>query len=110
MAHYMLRWQFTAVSAKAMISKPQDRSIPARALIEGFGGKVHAYYFAFGEYDGVGICEFPDNVSAAACSMTAASTGAFSKFETTPLLLATEAEQAMRTAQKTSTSYTPPNG
>ena len=46
---------------------------------------------ALGDYDGLGICEFPDTVSVAACSMKAASTGAFARFETTALLTAGEA-------------------
>jgi uncharacterized protein with GYD domain len=65
MAHFMLQWQFAGTSAKAMVDKPQDRTGPAKTLIEGFGGKLHHYYFAFGDYDGIGIVEFPDNTSAA---------------------------------------------
>ena len=77
MPHFMLRWQFTDTSAKALVGKPHDRTGAATALVEGFGGKLHSYYISFGEYDGVGICEFPDNTAAAACSMGAAATGAF---------------------------------
>ncbi len=109
MPHYMLRWQFTSNSAKSMIGTPHDRTGPATTLIEGFGGKLNAYYFSFGEYDGIGIVEFPDNVSAGACSMTAASTGGFSKFETIPLLTAKEAEAAMKKAHDTRSNYRPPN-
>jgi uncharacterized protein with GYD domain len=109
MPHYMLRWQFTSASAKSMVSTPADRTGPATALIEGFGGKLESYYFSFGEYDGVGICQFPDYISAAACSVTAASSGGFSKFETTPLLTAKEAEAAMKKAHDTKTGYRPPN-
>jgi hypothetical protein len=47
----------------------------------GFGGKLLSYYFALGEYDGLGICEFPDSISVAACSMKAAATGAFARFD-----------------------------
>ena len=57
----------------------------------------------FGEYDGIAICEFPDNTSVAACSMSAASTGAFTRFETTTLLTAKEAEAAMKQAHETKT-------
>jgi uncharacterized protein with GYD domain len=67
-----------------MVASPQDRSGTAKTLVESFGGKLHHYYFAFGEYNGIGICEFPDAV--AAFSMAATSTGAFSRFETTSLL------------------------
>jgi len=109
MPHFMLRWQFKDTTAKALVAKPQDRSKPAKSLIEGFGGKLHQYFFALGEYDGVGICEFPDTTSVAACSMHAASTGAFSRFETTALLTAKEAEAAMKKAHETKVKYTPPN-
>jgi uncharacterized protein with GYD domain len=109
MAHYLFSWQFTVESAKSMIAKPIDRIGPARKLIEGFGGKIHAYYFAFGDYDGIGIVEFPDNVAVAACSMTAAASGGFSRFETTPLLTSEEARQAMAKAHDTQTGYVPPH-
>jgi uncharacterized protein with GYD domain len=109
MAHFMLRWQFNSASAKALIDKPQDRTEQAVTLIKSFGGRLHSYYFAFGDYDGVGICEFPDNTSVAACSMTAASSGAFSRFETTALLTGKEAEAALQQAHETKTGYKPPN-
>jgi uncharacterized protein with GYD domain len=108
MAHFMVRWQFNVAAAKAMVGKPQDRTGPAKTLIEDFGGKLHSYYFAFGEYDGLAITEFPDNTAAAACSMTAASTGAFTRFETMTLLTAKEAEAAMHRAHDTKTAYKPP--
>ena len=69
MSHFMIRWQFTNTSAKALVGKPHDRTGAAKALIGGFGGKLHSYYLCFGEYDGVAICEFPDNTAATACSV-----------------------------------------
>jgi hypothetical protein len=41
--------------------------------------------------------------------MQASSTGAFSRFETTALLTAKEAEAAMKQAHDTKVSYRPPN-
>jgi uncharacterized protein with GYD domain len=109
MSHFLIRWQFTDTSAKALVGKPNDRTGAAKALVEAFGGKLHGYYIAFGEYDGVAICEFPDNTSAGACSLKAASTGSFTRFETTTLLTAKEAEAAMKKANTTKTEYRPPN-
>ena len=109
MSHFIIRWQFNSASAKALVGNPHDRTAPATTLIEGFGGKLHSYFFAFGDYDGVAICEFPDNTAAAACSMTAASTGAFSRFETVSLLTAKEAEAAMKRARDAKTGYKPPH-
>jgi uncharacterized protein with GYD domain len=105
----MFRWQLKDSTAKNLAEHPQDRTGPARALIESFGGKLYSYFFALGEYDGVGIVEFPDNVTAVACSMSATSTGAFARFETTALLTAQEAEAAMKKAKDTKTGYKPPN-
>jgi uncharacterized protein with GYD domain len=105
----MIRWQFTSTSAKALVGKPHDRTGAAKALLEGFGGQLHSYYLALGEYDGVAICEFPDNKSAVACSMSATASGGFSRFETTTLLTAHEAEAAMKQANQTKTGYKPPN-
>jgi uncharacterized protein with GYD domain len=109
MAHYMIRWQYTDVSAKALVAKPHDRTGAAHALVEGFGGKMQSFYLALGDYDGVAICEFPDNTAVAACSMAAAATGAYSRFETTTLLTAREAEVAMKRAHETKTGFTAPN-
>jgi uncharacterized protein with GYD domain len=110
MAHFLVRWRFTDVSAKGMIGNPQDRTETAAALVKSFGGKLHNYYFAFGDYDGLGICEFDDNTRVAAFSMAAASTGAFSRFETTPLLTGAEAQAAMKLAHDTKTTgYRAPN-
>ena len=109
MAHYLLRWQFKDATARFMVEKPQDRTRPATDLVEGFGGKLLCYYFALGEYDGLGICEFPDHVSVAACSMKAASTGAFARFETMALLTAPEAETAMKQAKDAKVDYRAPN-
>jgi uncharacterized protein with GYD domain len=108
MAHYLLRWQFSGAAAKGMVDRPQDRSGPARALVEAFGGTMLCYYFAFGEYDGIAIVEFPDAGSAAALSMRAASTGGFARFETTLLLTTKEAEAAMQKAKATAVDYRPP--
>jgi uncharacterized protein with GYD domain len=109
MSHYLIRWQFKDATAKALVDTPQNRTGPATALIEGFGGKLLSYYFALGEYDGLGICEFPDSISVAACSMKAAATGAFARFETMALLTATEAEAAMKKAKEAKVKYRAPN-
>jgi uncharacterized protein with GYD domain len=109
MSHYLLRWQLKDATAKNLVEHPQDRTSPATKLMEAFGGTLHSYYFALGEFDGVAIVEFPSNTAAVACSMTAAATKAFSRFETTPLLTAKEAEEAMQMAHKTKSGYKAPN-
>lgn len=109
MSPYLIRWQFKDGTVEALVDTPHKRTTPAQALIEGFGGKLLSYYFALGEFDGVGICEFPDNVSVMACSMKAVATGAFARFETMALLTAAEAEEAMKKAKHTKLNYSAPN-
>jgi uncharacterized protein with GYD domain len=109
MSHYLVRWQFTLASARALVGHPHDRAGAAKVLVEGFGGKLHSYFFTFGEFDGLGICEFADPISAAAFAMSAVSTGGFARWETTALLTTKEAEAAMQLAHDTKTAYRPPN-
>ena len=106
---YEMRWMFKDAALKSMTDTPQDREAPARELIEGFGGKLHHYYFMLGEYDGLAIVDFPDNPSAAATSMRAGASGAFARFETHPLLIAQEAQRAMQMVKDRSVAYRAPN-
>ncbi len=109
MEWYLIRFQFNAASAKAMVETPQDRAVQARSITEAFGGKLHHYFFSFGEFDGVGIAEFPDNKSAAAFVLKATSTGGFAKFETTVLMTTADAQAAMQQAHDARPNYRPPN-
>lgn len=51
--------QYKHPAIKAMVDTPQDRPAELRKAIEAFGGRLHQFFFAFGEYDGVSIVEFP---------------------------------------------------
>ncbi len=66
MAHYLYQAAFTSDAWATLAKNPQDRTEAVRTLIEGVGGKLISYHFAFGEYDIVVMAELPDNVSAAA--------------------------------------------
>jgi uncharacterized protein with GYD domain len=109
MPMYELRWSFNGASIKAMTERPQDREGPARDLIETFGGRLHHYYFMLGDHDGLAIAEFPDNASAAACSMRASASGSFTRFETHPLMTTKEAQRAMQMVKDRAFAYRAPN-
>jgi uncharacterized protein with GYD domain len=94
----MLRWQFKDAAAKGLVTRPHDRSVEARKLIESVGGKMHQHFFALGDFDGLAICEFPDHKAAAAASLVASATGGYSNVQTTPLLTPAEAEEATKHA------------
>lgn len=61
---------------------------------ESAGGRLDAYYFAFGRYDAVAIMDMPDNVSAVALSVAASGTGVV-HVEITPLVTPEEMDRAI---------------
>jgi uncharacterized protein with GYD domain len=106
MPYYLIQTAYTPESWEKMIKSPQDRVELVRPAIEGLGGRIEAGYIAFGEYDFATIVEFPDNVSAAAFSISVASKGGLKAFKTTPLMTMTEAQDAMKKAG--ASTYSPP--
>ncbi len=106
MPHYLIQAAYTPETWATMVKNPQSRAEAVRPIIEGLGGKLLSIYLAFGEYDVVGLAEYPDNVSAAAFSMAASAGGALKAVKTTPLMTAEEAVEAMRKAGQA--GYRPP--
>ena len=102
MARYLVQVGYAPEAMAGMVKNPHDRTPDVRAMIESLGGKLECLYMAFGEYDGVGIAEIPDNVSAVALAMAITATGRYRSYRTTPLLTMQEAVEAMRVAGKVS--------
>ena len=76
MPYYLFQWKYKDPAFKAMMETSQDRPAELRKAVEAFGGRMHEFYFAFGEFDGVSIVEFPNNKSCAACAVTLSGAGA----------------------------------
>ena len=108
MSFYMFQWRYKEAALKAMVQHPQDRSEAARAAVEAYGGKLHHFFFAFGEFDGVTISEFPDAESATAAALTIGTGGAASATKTTVLISTEEAVRAMEKVGAGRSGYTPP--
>lgn len=106
MAFYLVQLAYTGEASKTMVKNPQSREETARKAIESLGGKLHSFFFSFGDYDVALIAEAPDNVSAAAMALSTAAGGAVSKFHTTTLLTSAEGIAAMKAANKV--VYAPP--
>ncbi len=98
MPHFMVQASYTADAWAKMIHKPEDREKLYSALIEKAGGKLKAFYFAFGEKDVVAIFEAPDATTAAALSLAASAPGHVAHIATTPLLTTQECMEAMKKA------------
>ena len=96
MGKYMVTGSYTVDGIKGVLQEGgTGRRKAVEAAIKAMGGRLEAYYFAFGEYDVVTIADVPDNVTAAALSMGIAATGTV-RTKTTVLLTAEEVDQATK--------------
>ena len=107
MALYLTRFSYTPETWARLAKKPEDRRTAARSYIESVGGKLHGFWYAFGEYDGYNLWEAPDNVAMAAVSIAISGGGALAKFETTVLLTVEETLEALGRVE--AVAYRPPS-
>lgn len=98
MALSMIQFSYKSETVGKLINNPEDRSIAVKALIEKLGGKLLAFYYSYGDYDGLLIADMPDNVSNLATIMAAFSAGGTAKLKTTILITVNEAMAAMKKA------------
>ena len=106
MPMYLTRFSYSPETWARLSKNPEDRRKAAQAYIESVGGKLHGFWYAFGEYDGYNLWEAPDNVSMAAVAIAIGGGGALSKFETTVLLTVEETLDAL--ARVEGIRYRPP--
>ena len=77
MPKYLLEASYTLEGVKGLVKDGgSKRREAAEAAIKGLGGRVEAFYFAFGDPDALVIADLPDNVSAAAASIAINASGA----------------------------------
>jgi uncharacterized protein with GYD domain len=106
MPFYLTRFSYTPETWARLIKKPEDRRIAAKQYIESVGGKLHGFWYAFGDHDAYNLWEAPDNVSMAAVSVAISAGGALSSLQTTALLTVEETLAALEKA--TSVNYKQP--
>jgi len=101
---YLWQASYTAEGTKGVL---KEGGTKRRALVEQLtkqaGGKLLAFYYAFGDADVIGISEYPDTASALALSMTVNASGAVQLKST--LLISPEEVDA---ATKKQIAYRPP--
>jgi uncharacterized protein with GYD domain len=95
---YLTRFSYTPATWAKLIKNPEDRRAAARRYIEAVGGKLHGFWYAFGDHDAYSVWEAPDNVSMAATAIAISAGGALSSFQTTVLLTVDETVAAMQKA------------
>ena len=95
MGKYLARVSLNADGARAVRhDKGSGRRAAVTKLIEAVGGKVEAFYFAFGADDVIMIYDAPDNASAIAASLAANSAGP-ARVSMTPLITVEEMDRAV---------------
>ena len=93
MPKYMIQASYVGEGLKGLLKEGgTKRQETVANVIEGMGGKLESFYYAFGDYDVVGIAEMPDNISSAAFSLTVNASGVI-KAKTTVLLTPEEIDQ-----------------
>ncbi len=104
MAKYLIQTSYTPEGVKGLArGGGSARRSAAEAAVKSVGGKIEAFYYAFGEADVFIIVDLPDNASAAALSFAVNQTGAVHA-RTTVLLTPEEVDQAV----KRTVDYRPP--
>jgi uncharacterized protein with GYD domain len=99
MSKFLMQVSFTREGTKGLT---KEGGTKRRQMVDQFfgtaGGKLETLYFAFGETDVFAIVDFPDNVSAAAISLAANSTGAVHA-KATVLITPEEMDQAAQKSE-----------
>jgi uncharacterized protein with GYD domain len=106
MPFYLMRFSYTPDAWARLIKKPEDRREVARAVVEKLGGKLHGFWYGFGEHDGFVLIEAPNNVSAAAFSVGISARGSLRSADTTVLLTVEETIEMLEKTQDL--PYRPP--
>jgi uncharacterized protein with GYD domain len=98
MPMYLTRFSYTPETWARLVKHPEDRRAAARQYIESVGGKLHGFWYSFGDQDGWNLWEAPDQVSMAATVLAIGAGGALKSCETTVLLSVEETLAALEKA------------
>jgi len=104
MAKYLIEASYTTEGAKGLLKDGgSKRRAAAEQAVKNAGGKLEAFYFAFGNRDALVIVDAPDHATVVATSLAINASGAV-RTKTTVLLTREEIDQASKKGVK----YTPP--
>ncbi len=96
MAKYLIKSTYTTEGTKGLLKEGgSGRRAAVAQMIQGLGGKLEAFYFAFGEPDVFLIMDVPDASAAVAISLVVNSKGA-ARVSTTPLITPEEIDAACK--------------
>jgi uncharacterized protein with GYD domain len=106
MPKYLIEASYTADAAKVLKSEGGSaRAAATKTLIEGLGGSLECFYFAFGDTDAYIVADMPDNATVAAIQLAVNGSGAITS-RTVVLLTPSEIDEAAKRDVK----FRPPGG
>ena len=104
MPKYLVQASYVGEGLKGLIKEGgTKRRDTVAQVIESMGGTLESFYYAFGDYDVVGVADMPDNVRSVAFSLMINASGVINA-KTTVLLTPEEIDQAT----KKTVGYRPP--
>jgi uncharacterized protein with GYD domain len=76
MPKYLIQASYVGEGLKGLLKEGgTSRRDTVSKVIEGMGGKLETFYYAFGDFDVIGIADMPDNVSSLAFSLAVNASG-----------------------------------
>jgi uncharacterized protein with GYD domain len=95
MGKYLISANYTASGLEGVRAGGAKARVDAvTAMLEGLGGRLESFHFAFGDTDVFAIADIPDDEAAAAVAIAINSTGAVST-RTTKLLTVEQVDEAL---------------
>lgn len=105
MAKYLLKASYSVDGMKGVMKQGGTSRVKVvEGALEGVGGSLESFYFAFGGADVYVIVDLPDHASAVAVAAAVSTSGAVSSYETVVLLSPSEVDTAMNVT----VDYKPP--
>jgi uncharacterized protein with GYD domain len=98
MPKYLIQASYAGEGLKGLIREGgTSRRETVTKVIEGMGGKMETFYYAFGDFDVIGIADMPDNVSTVAFSLAVNASGGINA-KTIVLITPEEIDEATKKA------------
>ena len=96
MAKFLITASYTADGAKGLMKEGgSSRRAAVQKALEGVGGKLEAFYYAFGKDDAYVIVDVPDTASIIAVSLAVNASGVV-RVNTTPLVSVEDVDAAAK--------------
>ena len=98
MPKFLIKASYNADGARGLLKEGGSaRRAVVEKIVQGLGGKVEAFYFAYGEADAYVITDLPDATSGIAVSLAVNASGAV-RLATIPLITPEEIDAASKKA------------